>query len=64
MPTARKAQRPTTNDHPLTYVYCLVASSTKPRLRRALKGLPGSGPVRLLTVDTGIWLAASDVPLA
>jgi len=46
-----------------TYVYCLVGSSAKPRLRRTLKGLPGSGPIRLLTVDIGIWLAVADVPL-
>lgn len=71
MPTARRAQgpttgdqRPTTIDQRLTYVYCLVSSSAKPRLRRALKGVPGSGPIRLVAVDTGIWLAVADVPLA
>jgi hypothetical protein len=47
-----------------TYVYCLIGSSAKPRLGRTLKGLPGSGPIRLVTVDSGIWLAVADVPLA
>jgi len=47
-----------------TCVYCLVASRTKPRVRRSLKGLPYGGPVRLLEVDAGLWLAVSDVPLS
>jgi hypothetical protein len=47
-----------------TCVYCLVANRTRPRLRRSLKGLPYGGPLRLLDVDAGLWLAVSDVPLS
>jgi len=47
-----------------TCVYCLVANRTRPRLRRSLKGLPYGGPLRLLDVDRGLWLAVSDVPLS
>jgi Gas vesicle synthesis protein GvpL/GvpF len=33
-----------------TYVYCLIAASRRPVLKRARRGLPGTGPVRLLEV--------------
>jgi hypothetical protein len=33
-----------------TYVYCLIADRRRPRRRAALKGLPATGPVRLLEV--------------
>jgi hypothetical protein len=46
-----------------TYVYCLVAAVRKPAVRRAVRGLPGAGPVRLVPVGTGRWLVVSDVPL-
>lgn len=47
-----------------TYLYCLVRASAAPPLAEALSGVPGAGPVRLLPVDEGLWLAAADVPLA
>src|SRR5438128_300634 len=46
-----------------TYVYCVVAGSRRPTLRRALRGLPGMGTVRLLDVDRGMWLVVADAPL-
>jgi hypothetical protein len=45
-----------------TYVYCVVAAARRPAPRR-LGGLPGMGPVRLLDVDRGLWLAVADAPL-
>jgi hypothetical protein len=33
-----------------TYVYCLIAAGRLPVLKRARRGLPGMGPVRLLAV--------------
>ena len=45
-----------------TYVYCVVAASRRPALRRGAGGLPGMGPVRLLDVDRGLWLAVADAP--
>jgi gas vesicle protein GvpL/GvpF len=47
-----------------TYVYCLVANSVRPRLRRSLKRLPDGGPVRVVAVDAALWLAVCDVPLS
>ena len=46
-----------------TYVYCVVAAPRRPTLRRALRGLPGMGSVRLLDVDRGMWLVVADAPL-
>jgi hypothetical protein len=46
-----------------TYVYCLVAADRRPRAARAPAGLPGAGPVRLLEVDKGLFLAVADLPL-
>lgn len=55
-----------------TYIYCVVASARPLSLRRAPKGLPGAGPVRLLAVDADRpgrsqrlrrWLVVADVPL-
>ena len=63
----------------LTYVYCLVAASRRPVLRRARQGLPGSGPIRLLPLADprpprrrltskrprlSHWAVVADVPLA
>jgi hypothetical protein len=54
-----------------TYVYCLVAASRKPAVGRVPRGLPGTGPVRLLEDtmspeprDLKRWLVAADAPLA
>jgi hypothetical protein len=46
-----------------TYVYCLVRSPRRPSLRRARRGLPGTGVVRLLDADRGLWLVVADAPL-
>src|SRR3954467_2699976 len=46
-----------------TYVYCLVRSPRRPSLRRTRRGLPGTGPVRLLDGDRGLWLVVADAPL-
>ena len=45
-----------------TYLYCLVRTATPP-LAEAPPGVPGAGPLRLLPVGDGLWLAATDVPL-
>jgi hypothetical protein len=47
-----------------TYLYCLIRAAAAPPLAEAPPGVPGAGPVRLLPVDEGLWLAAADVPLA
>jgi gas vesicle protein GvpL/GvpF len=44
-------------------VYCVVAADRRPRATRAPAGLPGAGPVRLLDVDHGLFLAVADLPL-
>src|SRR5438874_13335934 len=46
-----------------TYVYCLVRSPRRPALRRARRGLPATGAVRLLDADRGLWLVVADAPL-
>jgi hypothetical protein len=46
-----------------TYVYCVIAAPRRPTVRRARAGLPGTGPVRLLDVDAGLFLAVADAPL-
>src|SRR5260370_33353773 len=46
-----------------TYAYCVVANATRPRIRRHASGLPGMGPVRLLDVESGLFLAVADAPL-
>lgn len=48
----------------LTYAYCVVAHATRPRVARRISGLPGMGPVRLLDVDRGLFLAVADAPPA
>jgi gas vesicle protein GvpL/GvpF len=47
----------------VTYIYSVVAAGRRPTIRRALRGLPGMGAVRLLDVDRGVWLVVSDAPL-
>jgi hypothetical protein len=46
-----------------TYVYCVVAADRRPRLTRVPAGLPGAGPVRLLDVEKGLFIAVADLPL-
>jgi hypothetical protein len=46
-----------------TYVYGVVAADRRPRLSRVPAGVPGAGPVRLLDVDAGLFLAVADLPL-
>jgi gas vesicle protein GvpL/GvpF len=46
-----------------TYVYCVVAAKQRPLVRQPAKRLAGIGPVRLLDVDRGLWLAVADAPL-
>jgi hypothetical protein len=48
----------------ITYVYCVVAAKRRPALTRGLKGLPGTGQVRLLDADAGLFVAVADAPRA
>src|SRR5437667_11852010 len=47
-----------------TYVYCLIASARRPALNGIPRGLPRTGPVRLLDVDRGLTIAVADAPLS
>ena len=44
-------------------MYCVIAAARRPRLSRARHGPPGLGPVRLLEVEQGLYIAAADAPL-
>lgn len=46
----------------LTYVYCLVRSARPLVLRPTASPMPGSGPLRALRVEEGLWLVVSSVP--
>jgi len=46
-----------------TYVYCIVQSPAAPDLAGAPPGLPDTGPLRVLALDSGLWLVAADAPL-
>jgi gas vesicle protein GvpL/GvpF len=46
-----------------TYVYCVIAASRRPRVPRVPRGLPGTGPVRILDVEDGLYTAVADAPL-
>ena len=46
-----------------TYVYGVIAADRRPRLTRVPAGLPGAGPVRLLDVEPGLFIAVGDLPL-
>jgi len=46
-----------------TYVYCVIAAARRPRLARVPPGLPGTGRVRLLDVEPGLFMAVADAPL-
>jgi hypothetical protein len=47
-----------------TYVYCVVASRSAPRLPSGVSGLPGTGRLRLLDVEPGLSLVVADAPLS
>jgi hypothetical protein len=46
----------------MTYLYCLIEADGKPSTARAPRGLPGTGPLRLLPAADGLWLVAADAP--
>jgi len=46
-----------------TYVYCVVASARAPRPKGVGRGLPATGPVRLLNLARGLHLVVADAPL-
>jgi Gas vesicle synthesis protein GvpL/GvpF len=46
-----------------TYLYCLVQADRRPSLAGAPRGLPGTGPLRLLPVADDLWLVAAEAPL-
>jgi Gas vesicle synthesis protein GvpL/GvpF len=46
-----------------TYIYGVIAADRRPRLTRVPAGLPGAGPVRLLDLDKGLFVAVADLPL-
>jgi hypothetical protein len=46
-----------------TYVYCVIAAPRRPRATRARRGLASTGPVRLLDIEAGLFLAVADAPL-
>jgi Gas vesicle synthesis protein GvpL/GvpF len=48
----------------ITYLYCLVEADRKPSTARAPRGMPGTGPLRLLPVAEGLWLVVADAPPA
>jgi hypothetical protein len=46
-----------------TYVYCLVAADRRPTLKGVPRGIAGTGALRLVDVDRGLWLVVADAPL-
>lgn len=58
-PRSKTAQAPAP---PATYLFCLVQSDRAPSLRAVAAGPPGTGPVRLLPLERGIWVAIADAP--
>jgi hypothetical protein len=46
-----------------TYVYCVIAAEGRPRPARALRGLPATGPLRILDVGDRLYAAVADAPL-
>lgn len=47
-----------------TYVFCVIASARRPRVSGKARSLPGLGPVRLLDIERGMYLAVSDASLS
>jgi hypothetical protein len=48
----------------VTYLYCLVEADRKPTTARAPRGLPGTGPLRVLPAAERLWLVAASAPAA
>jgi gas vesicle protein GvpL/GvpF/gas vesicle protein GvpG len=46
----------------LTYVYAVIRSPVEPAPRAWPRGVPGSGPVRLVDAGKRLWLVAGSVP--
>jgi hypothetical protein len=46
----------------MTYLYCLVEAGRKPATARAPRGLPGTGPLRVLQFAPDLWLIVADAP--
>jgi hypothetical protein len=44
-------------------VYCVIAAARRPRLSQVPCGPSGLGPVRLLDVERGLYIAVADAPL-
>ena len=47
-----------------SYLYCVAAGRTAPRLARAPQGLPEMARPRALRVAPGLWLVVADAPLS
>jgi gas vesicle protein GvpL/GvpF len=47
-----------------TYVYCVIASSSRPSLAHVPAGLPATRPTRLLELEPGRYLVVADAPLS
>jgi hypothetical protein len=47
----------------VTYVFCVIAAARRPRLSGKLRTFAGLGPVRLLDVEPGMYLAVADASL-
>jgi len=45
------------------YVYCVIASGRRPRPTRVARGLPATGPVRVLDAG-GLYVVVADAPLS
>jgi Gas vesicle synthesis protein GvpL/GvpF len=46
-----------------TYIYCVAQGRESPDSAGAPSGLEGTGPLRVLFLDDGLWLVAADAPL-
>jgi Gas vesicle synthesis protein GvpL/GvpF len=47
----------------MTYLYCIAAAASAPRLARAPRGLPGTERPRAVRLAAGRWLIVADAPL-
>jgi len=63
---SRRARLERQGEAPLraTYVYCVAAGRSAPRLVRVPVGLPAMGRPRALRVAAGLWLVVADAPLS
>jgi len=55
--------RMTRNVPKATYLYCVAHGRRAPSLGRAPRGLPGTGPLRVLDAGDGLWLVVTEAPL-